>query len=280
MNEPSPDASESAPARHGRSGRAENLRFLITLALVAFVLRSFIVAPFSIPSESMLPRLLVGDYLFVAKWPYGYSRHSLPWSIPLIPHRIFARAPDRGDIVVFKNPADNSTDYIKRVIGLPGDLVQVKGGQLILNGTPVPKVRIADFVDPVSPNSPCRPVPGGRIKLETLPDGGLVCRYARYRETLPGGRAYAVLDIGETAADDTAVFVVPEGHFFLMGDNRDRSADSRFPAEIGGGIGMVPEENLVGRALVGFFSTDGSAEWLMPWTWFTAARWERIGEGF
>jgi len=275
-----PDDATPAATSHARSGLSETLRFLVTLALIAFVLRSFIVAPFSIPSESMLPRLLVGDYLFVAKWPYGYSRHSLPWSIPLIPGRILARQPARGDVVVFKNPADNRTDYIKRVIGLPGDLVQMKSGQLFLNGDPVPKVRVADFIDPVSPNSPCRPFPGGMLKAERQPDGGTACRYPRYRETLPGGRSYEVLDIGSVAPDDTPVFVVPEDQYFLMGDNRDRSADSRFPAMAGGGIGLVPEENLVGRALVTFFSTDGSAEWLKPWTWPTAARWSRIGEGF
>jgi signal peptidase I len=275
-----PDDAERPTASRTRSGFAETLRFIVTLALIAFVLRSFIVAPFSIPSESMLPRLLVGDYLFVAKWPYGYSRHSLPWSIPLIPGRILARQPARGDVVVFKNPADNRTDYIKRVIGLPGDLVQVKGGQLFLNGDPVPKVRIDDFLDPVSPNSPCRPFPGGQLTVEREADGSAVCRYPRYRETLPGGRSYEVLDIGSLPPDDTGVFVVPEGEYFLMGDNRDRSADSRFPAAVGGGIGLVPEENLVGRALVSFFSTDGSAEWLKPWTWPTAARWSRIGQGF
>lgn len=268
----------AAKPNHG--SLSDSLRFFVTLALIAFVMRSFIIAPFSIPSESMLPRLLVGDYLFVAKWPYGYSRHSLPWSIPLIPGRIFAHAPERGDIVVFKNPADDRTDYIKRVIGLPGDLVQVRGGQLILNGVTVPKVRTADFVEPVTPNSSCRSAPGGLVKEQAGPDGSLSCRYPRYRETLPGGRSYEVLDIGPTAADDTGVFVVPEGHFFLMGDNRDRSADSRFPAMVGGGIGLVPEDNLVGRALVSFFSTNGSAEWLEPWTWLTAARWQRIGRTF
>lgn len=259
---------------------SETLRFLITLALVAFVLRSFIVAPFNIPSESMLPRLLVGDYLFVAKWPYGYSRHSLPWSIPLIPDRIWASDPKRGDVVVFKNPADSRTDYIKRVIGLPGDLLQMRDGQLILNGELVPKVRVADFLDPVSPNSSCQLLPGGDIVSEREADGRTACRYPRFRETLPGGRSYEVLDVGSTSADNTPVFVVPEGHFFMMGDNRDRSADSRFLAMVGGGIGLVPEENLVGRALVIFFSTDGSAEWLKPWTWPIAARWERIGGGF
>jgi signal peptidase I len=272
-------SNQSTGARASRPF-AENLRFLVTLLLIAFVLRSFIVAPFNIPSESMLPRLLVGDYLFVAKWPYGYSRHSLPWSIPLIPSRILARSPERGDVVVFKNPADNRTDYIKRVIGLPGDLVQVKAGQVFLNGNPVPRLRMADFLDPISPNSPCRPGGGDAISVQELPGGRLACRYPRYRETLPNGRSYDVLDIGPFTADDTNVFVVPEGHFFLMGDNRDRSADSRFPAIANGGIGFVPEENLVGRALVSFFSTDGSAEWLKPWTWLTAARWSRIGEGF
>ena len=270
-------AQDSSSKPHAFS---ESLRFFVTLALIAFALRSFIVAPFSIPSESMLPRLLVGDYLFVTKWPYGYSRHSLPWSIPLIPQRILARAPERGDVVVFKNPADNRTDYIKRVIGLPGDLVQLKGGQLILNGEPVPKVRIADLLDPISPNSPCKPTPESKIVIEGQLGEGAICRYPRYRETLPGGRTYEVLDIGAVAADDTPVFVVPDRHFFLMGDNRDRSADSRFPAAIGGGIGLVPEENLVGRALVSFFSTDGSAEWLKPWTWPAAARWSRIGGRF
>jgi signal peptidase I len=279
MNDPAASPEGQISSR-SKGGFFETLRFLITLALVAFVLRSFLVAPFSIPSESMLPRLLVGDYLFVAKSPYGFSRHSLPWSIPLISGRIFAHQPQRGDVVVFKNPADNRTDYIKRVIGLPGDLIQMRGGELILNGIVVPKIRIDDFLDPISPNSPCRPFRGGLITAERLPDNSLVCRYPRYRETLPKGRSYEVLDIGLTPADDTPVFVVPEGQYFLMGDNRDRSADSRFPAAVGGGIGLVPEENLVGRAFVNFFSTDGSAEWLKPWTWPGAARWSRIGEGF
>jgi signal peptidase I len=267
-------------AEKRRESWTESLRFLVTLALIAFVLRSFIVAPFNIPSESMLPRLLVGDYLFVAKWPYGFSRHSLPFSAPLIPGRIFAHDPDRGDVVVFKTPSDNRTDYIKRVIGLPGDLVQLKDGQVFINGEAVKRTRIADFLDPISPNSPCRPVPGSGIAIVSLADGSQACRYPRYRETLPGGRSYEVLDIMRVPADDTPVVVVPEGHLFLMGDNRDRSADSRFPAMPGGGIGLVPEENLVGRALISFWSTDGSAEWLLPWTWFTAARWERIGHGF
>ncbi len=163
---PDPDA---APPARAREGWGESLRFLFWLVLFAVLLRSLVAAPFNIPSESMLPRLLVGDYLFVAKWPYGYSRHSFPFSLAPIEGRILGAPPKRGDVVVFKTPADNRTDYIKRVIGLPGDLVQVRGGQVILNGVPVPRVRIADFIDPVTPNSPCRPGPGLDIRQETLP---------------------------------------------------------------------------------------------------------------
>jgi len=274
-------ADTAPPPARKRESLGETIRSLFILLVVAVLLRSLVAAPFSIPSESMLPRLLVGDYLFVAKWPYGWSRASFPWSLAPISGRIWGADPKRGDVVVFKNPADNSTDYIKRVIGLPGDLVQVQHGQVVLNGTPVPKVRIADFVEPVTPNSPCNPAPGTAIRLETTPAGRQVCRYPRFRETLPDGKSYEVLDVAYMpAADDTQVYVVPAGHFFLMGDNRDRSADSRFPAQVGGGIGMVPAENLVGRAMVTFWSTDGSASWLLPWTWFTAARWHRIGQGF
>ena len=258
----------------------ENLRFFLILMVAAVLVRSLIAAPFNIPSESMLPRLLVGDYLFVAKWPYGWSRHSFPFSLPPFSGRIGGAVPVRGDVIVFKTPGDNRTDYIKRLIGLPGDQIRMRRGQLILNGDPVPKLRVADFLVPVTPNSPCKPEAGSRIRIEREADGSVACRYPRYRETLPGGRSYDVLDLGDTAADDTPVFVVPEGHYFLMGDNRDRSADSRFPAEPGGGIGYVPAENLVGRAMFTFFSTDGSAGWFEPWTWPGATRWNRIGEGF
>ena len=254
----------------------EFLVFLVKLGLFMFVLRSFIFAPFSIPSESMLPRLMVGDYLVVAKWPYGFSRHSLPLSVPLIPGRVLASLPERGDVAVFKAPPGNNVDYIKRVIGLPGDRVQMRSGQLFLNGKAIPKVRMPDLVVPVSPNTRC-------IAPEfehQAPDGTATCHYPRFAETLPSGRRYAVLDLGETAADTSEVFVVPEGHVFMMGDNRDNSLDSRFPAEEGGGIGFVPVSNLVGRATISVFSTDGSSNWLLPWTWVTAARWGRIGDGF
>jgi signal peptidase I len=262
-----------------KSENADFIKFMIKLGLFVLILRSFIFAPFNIPSESMLPRLMIGDYLIVAKWPYGYSKYSMPFSVPLIPGRILAREPKRGDVIVFKAPPGNHTDYIKRVIGLPGDLIQMKGGQIILNGKPIAKKRIADFIEPLTLNSACAKADVAKFR-ETASDGTVRCRYPRFRETLPEGRSYDVLDLDTSWADDTDVYAVPEGHLFAMGDNRDRSADSRFPAIEGQGIGIVPQENLVGRALFTVFSTDGSSSWIKPWTWFSAARWNRIGEGF
>jgi signal peptidase I len=251
--------------------------FLIKLALIVFVVRSFIFSPFSIPSESMLPRLLIGDYLFITKWNYGYSKHSLPWSLPLIPGRIFPGTPARGDVVVFKAPNHNGEDWIKRVIGLPGDTVQMINGQVILNGKPIPKQKIADFSLPITPNFINCPTMYQNVDAK----GGPVCRIPRFRETLPNGKTYNVLDQQTLPQDDTVIYTVPAGHVFLMGDNRDNSTDSRFsqPPE-GNGIGFVPLENIEGKAVVNFWSTDGSANWFLPWTWFTAARWSRIGEGF
>ncbi|MFT3976425.1 MAG: signal peptidase I [Sphingomonas bacterium] len=267
--------SSAAPTRK-RSETGDTLRFLVKLAIVVWLFRSFLFAPFSIPSESMLPRLLIGDYLFVSKWNYGYSRWSLPFGFPPIPGRLFGRDPARGDTVVFRGPPANDHDVIKRVIGLPGDTIQMKGGVLILNGRAVPKQRIADFVLPLSPNygpEKCA------AQFQDVADGKPVCRYPRFRETLPGGRSYEVLDMGQTIADDTELFTVPAGHVFLMGDNRDNSEDSRF-SQASGGFGYVPMENIEGKAVILFWSTDGSANWFLPWTWFTAARWSRIGGGF
>ncbi len=266
----------AASARPKKSDTRDFVEFLVKLVIIVVLIRSLFVATFSIPSESMMPRLLVGDYLFVQKWPYGYSRHSFPLSAVPFEGRIFGRLPERGDVVVFKTPADNRTDYIKRVIGLPGDTVAMRAGQLELNGKPVPKVRIDDYVQPVTPNAPCF----GPEFTEAGSDGGTRCRYPQFRETLPNGKSYAVLDIGISDGDETRTFTVPAGHVFLLGDDRDKSADSRFPPVKDGGVGMVPVENLVGRAWVSVFSTDGSAQWLLPWTWASAARPERIGEGF
>ncbi len=262
-------------------------KFLLKLALFVFVVRSFVISPFNIPSESMQPRLLIGDYLLVAKWPYGYSKYSLPFSIPLIPGRIFATEPEQGDVVVFKAPPSQRDDYIKRVIGLPGDVVQMRNGVLEINGVAVKKERIDDLVIPVTDNMKAAADLEGSPFPCWLPDfqepsktGGTQCRYPRYTEILPNGRTYDILDLDSgLPGDDTQAFVVGEDELFLMGDNRDRSADSRFPAD-GKAIGIVPQENLVGRALVTVFSTDGSSRWLLPWTWFSAMRPERVGKSF
>jgi signal peptidase I len=249
------------------------LWFLVKLVIAVLIFRTFLFSTFSIPSESMLPRLMVGDYLFTQKWPYGFSRASLPFDVNLFSGRIFAHDPERGDIVVFKHPLDR-VDYIKRVIGLPGDTIQMKGGVLWLNGEAVRKQRVADFVKPIGPYNLCRNPQFRSVDAKGTP----VCRYPRFRETLPGGRSYDVLDFGTTPQDDTDPVIVPEDRLFLMCDNRDNSEESRFPAQKGEGVGMVPEEYLVGRAVVIAFSTDGTSSW-NPVSWFRAARWDRVGTG-
>jgi signal peptidase I len=260
-----------------KSETREFLGFLIKLSIFMIILRSFIVSPFNIPSESMQPRLMVGDYLLVAKWPYGFSKYSLPFSVPLIPGRILENPPAPGDVVVFKAPPSAQVDYIKRVIGLSGDIIKVTNGVVSINGKDVKREPIESFVHLVSPNSPCFQKEFEAVNSQQQK----ICRYPQFRETLPNGASYNILDIYEgSEGDTTEPFVVPEGYMFLMGDNRDRSADSRFPAKENGAIGIVPQENLVGQALVMVFSTDGSVEWVKPWTWFSAARWQRIGEGF
>jgi signal peptidase I len=275
-------------------------KFLLKLAIFMMILRSFIVSPFNIPSESMQPRLLIGDYLLVAKWPYGYSKHSMVFGLPIIPGKIFASLPKRGDVVVFKAPPTQRDDYIKRVIGLPGDQIQMRNGILFINDVAVKKERIADLVIPVTQNmkdavllesaqNGSSPQPCFRPEFEeAAKSGGTQCRYPRYRETLPEGKSYEILDLGfgfvdgstGIDADNTPAYVIPEGQIFAMGDNRDRSSDSRFPAQEGRAVGLIPTENLVGRALITVFSTDGSSSWLLPWTWFSAARWDRVGESF
>jgi signal peptidase I len=279
-------AREAHEARSGKLAEQfkEGAKTILGALLIALVLRSFIFEPFNIPSGSMLPRLLVGDYLFVAKWPYGYSRYSFPLGLPPFEGRIPAgHGPERGDVVVFKGPRDNRTDFIKRVVGLPGDQIQMRGGQLFINGEAVPKRRVEDFVVPVDRDFDCQGFPRLPSHRVDGSDGRPLCRFAQYEETLPGGRTYRVLDqaAGVMMADDTEVFLVPDGHYFVMGDNRDDSADSRFPP-FGPqpGVGFVPAQNLVGRASLMFFSIDGTARWWAPWTWPGAIRFERIGERF
>ena len=278
MSEDSPPTAETAPAATEKQPESwwSLARFLVILFVVTLFVRSFVFAPFMIPSGSMLPNLMIGDHLFVTKWPYGWSRHSVPFGLGSFSGRLRGRLPDRGDIVVFRNPGPDNYDIVKRVIGLPGDRIAVRDGIVILNGRPLPRERIADYVMPVSPNSECRIVGNDpAARLATGPSGP-ECLYPRYRETLPEGRSYEVLDQGRTALDNFAEIVVPDGHLFMMGDNRDDSADSRVPME-DGGVGLLPLDNVLGEALVAFWSTDGSAAWLMPWTWFSAARWSRIG---
>jgi signal peptidase I len=266
-----------SPDTKGRDGGL--LRFLLILALIAWVIRSFIVAPFSIPTGSMIPTLYIGDYLAVAKWPYGYSRFSFPFSFPSFDGRILSKLPKRGDVAVFRPPG-GKIEFVKRVIGLPGDTIEVRGGMLILNGRALPRQSVRPFAMPMSANSPCKVVPPASPMVTSPGDGQAYCLYPAYRETLPGGPSYTVLDqVENPRADDFPALKVPAGHIFLMGDNRDDSLDSRFTTAEGG-IGLVPVENLVGRALVTFWSTDGSASYVKPWTWFTALRTSRIGNGY
>jgi signal peptidase I len=236
----------------------ELIKTVFYALLIASGVRTAAAQPFNIPSESMQGTLLVGDYLFVSKPSYGYSRYSLPWGNlwPLPDGRIFASKPKRGDVVVFKTPLDNETDYIKRLIGLPGDRIQMKDGVLYINDTSVPKVPIEPFVEDI---------------------GGYKHEVAQYRETLPNGVSYDVLDRNPNGdLDNTDVFVVPEGHYFMMGDNRDNSLDSRVAVEAGG-VGYVPFENLVGKAKILFFSFDENTPWWEVWKWPYAIRYGRLG---
>ncbi|MXO72423.1 signal peptidase I [Alteraurantiacibacter buctensis] len=267
-------AASATPAKKPEKEEGSFLWFLIKLVVIVLAFRSFVFTSFNIPSESMMPRLVVGDYLFAAKWPYGYSKRSLPLDVPLIPGRIFASTPERGDIVIFEHPVDG-TDYIKRVIALPGDTVQVVNGVPVINGVPVRQEKVQDLVIPVRPDDNC-----ARARfVEEQADGTYACRYPQYRETLPNGVTFNVLDFGLEPQDNTQAVVVPEGRLFMMGDNRDNSMDSRFPPVAGQGIGLVPEENVKAQASFMYFSTDGTAEWIKPWTWFTAARWSRMFRG-
>jgi signal peptidase I len=245
----------------------KELRYAALLGLGVVGIWSFVAKPFYIPSESMVPTLLVGDRLIVTKYAYGYSYLS-PF-VPILPQlkgRLFGRLPERGDVVVVKSPTDR-TDWIKRVIGLPGDTVEMRAGVLYLNGNAVPKRPVSPAIIRESDNMPC-----ARPEFRYIePGGARYCRYPRYIETLPGGRSYAVLDLLFSYSDDMSPLRVPAGHVFLMGDNRDRSADSRI-AQADGGLGLLPIENVTGRAEFTTFSLDGSQRLLWPPSWLHALR--------
>lgn len=243
----------------------ENGKTLIYAGLIALGVRTVAFEPFNIPSGSMLPTLQIGDYVFVSKYAYGYSRFSMPFSPPLFSGRIFGAVPHRGDVAVFRQTHDTSVDYVKRVIGLPGDRVQMKGGKLFLNGQEVPRDPLGD--------------------AESEDESGSKILARDYIERLPQGPAHHVLKytdeehydaLNQVDPNNTPEYLVPEGYLFMMGDNRDNSLDSRFMAS---GLGFVPMENLVGRAEFIFFSIDSRNPWWEFWMWPLEIRWGRLLHG-
>ncbi|WP_336276291.1 signal peptidase I [Bartonella sp. CB178] len=242
---------EKMHKKEEKGGILEFIFVLIQALLLAALIRTLFFQPFSIPSGSMRPTLLVGDYLFVSKYAYGYSHFSIPFSPPIFSGRIWASQPKRGDVVVFRLPSNSDIDYIKRVVGLPGDRVQVRQGVLYINDEAVPRRFMGQVNNPdiTEVNHP--------VDV--------------YRETMPNGVSYDTLDLGFfPQVDETKVFEVPLGHYFVMGDNRDNSDDSRLD------VGYVPEENLVGRASFVFFSiSNGSSAWQI-WRWPFDVRWNRL----
>ncbi|MCJ8138482.1 signal peptidase I [Falsirhodobacter halotolerans] len=245
-----------------KGGIAETIKTIVWALLIAGIFRTLFFQPFWIPSGSMKDTLLVGDFLFVNKMAYGYSKYSCPFAMCPISGRVFERAPERGDVVVFRHPVNN-TDFIKRLIGLPGDTVQMRNGQLILNGQPVPQVPDGTFEEIYERQGPLGQYP----RCENAPVGeGGVCTLSRFTETLPNGVSHDVLNIDDNGfADNTQEMTVPPGHYFFMGDNRDNSEDSRFSQAVGG-VGMVPAEYLVGRADRIIFSSAGRSLFYF-WTW-------------
>ena len=245
----------STMTKRKSGGLLDNIKTIVYAGLIAIGIRTVAFEPFNIPSGSMIPTLLVGDYLFVSKFSYGYSHFSLPMSPNLFSGRILASLPKRGDVAVFKLPRDSSTDYIKRIVGLPGDHIQMKGGQLFINGEQVVREAAGDYVAEGD---------GPRMMMK------------RYLETLPGGKQHYILKASDDGQlDNTQEYVVPAGDVFCMGDNRDNSLDSR----VLNAVGYVPLENLVGRAEFIFLSVDVTAPWWQVWEWPFEIRWSRLFSG-
>jgi signal peptidase I len=309
LNETVPDAGEAADAEQGAppaqvkaeskgSALWREIKGLLWVLLAVLAFHSFIAKPFYIPSESMMPGLLTGDRLVVSKYAYGWSyvsptipnpvgilrsmvlRQNASWGVklPFMHGRLFGKMPDRGDIVILSPPGSDE-DYIKRVIGLPGDTLRMVDGQLFINGQPVRRVAEPPRLIPVDINSPCgSPTDPALLgHEEQAPDGKMYCRVPVVRETLPGGRTYETVDLGPTQEDNFDPVTIPPGHVWLMGDNRDDSADSRVSTYSNGLGGPVPWENIGGRAEFITFSLDGSTEWWNPISWVRALRSGRAG---
>jgi signal peptidase I len=253
--------SKSAAKKNASGGFLETAKTIVYAVLIALVVRTIAYEPFNIPSGSMVPTLLIGDYLFVSKFSYGYSRYSLPFGLPLFSGRMylpFSHLPSRGDVAVFKLPTDTSTDYIKRIVGLPGDHIQVRHGELYINDQLVPRK-----VDPNCRNDEAGfPMPMQHGYMESLPGA----------QGQPGVE-HCIVKVGDDGPlDNTPVYDIPPGHYFGMGDNRDNSQDSRVLSV----VGYIPAENLVGKAQIIFFSTDGSARLWEIWRWPFAIRYGRL----
>ena len=290
-----PDAAVPAEQHPKGSALWREIKGLLWVLLAVLAFHSFIAKPFYIPSESMMPGLLKGDRLVVSKYPFGWSYVSPtipnpaaifrsvvlgtgePWGItlPFTEGRVLGNLPERGDVVIVTPPGSNE-DYIKRVIGLPGDTIEVRGGRLVINGKPVASVARPPIDVPVDANAPCDMQFAGRLEQAS---SGLVCRLPIVRETLPNGVSYDTIELGQSPGDDYGPVTVPADHLFLMGDNRDRSADSRFPLgpPDNGLGGPVPFENIGGRAEFITFSLDGTTQLTNPASWFGAFRSGRAG---
>jgi signal peptidase I len=276
-SEAKPVEAEDKASKGGAVWREIKGLLWVLVAVLAF--HSFIAKPFYIPSESMMPGLRTGDRLVVSKYPYGWSWVSPSFHIlPPMEGRILGRTPERGDIVIV-TPPGTRTDYIKRVIGLPGDTIAMRNGVLVLNGKPVKRIRLPDRLIPIDPNSPCGSTRDSALTAfrSVGPSGEPVCRVPVIREILPGGRSFDTVELGASTTDNFGPVKVPAGHVFLMGDNRDDSADSRVADWQGGLGGPVPLENIGGRAEFITFSLDGTTQWWNPVSWFEALRPGRAG---